>query len=53
MRKFVALAILLAVIWLVQPGAIGGLMILALPLLYLRGVWRFAGDIRRVGSNRR
>lgn len=52
MRKFVAVAILLAVIWLVQPGAIGGLMILVLPLLYLRGVWRFAGDIRRLGNNR-
>jgi hypothetical protein len=52
-RKFVAIAILLAVIWLVQPAAMGGLMILALPFLYLRGVWRFAGDIRRLGSNRR
>ena len=51
-RAFLAVAVvgLLAV---VDLGALGGLMILALPFLYLRGVWRFAGDLRRLGRPRR
>jgi len=53
MRVFAAVAIVLVLLLVFDPGAFGGLMILVLPFLYLRGVWRFAGDLRSLRGPRR
>lgn len=53
MRTIAIVAVVLVLLELFDPGAIGSLLILALPFVYLRGVWRFAGDLRRLGRARR
>ena len=53
MRKLAIVAVGLALLLVFDPGAFGGLMILALPLLWLRGVWLFSGDLKRMGGRRR
>jgi hypothetical protein len=53
MRTIAIVAVLLVLLELSDPGAIGSLMILALPFVFLRGVWLFAGDLRQLGRTRR
>lgn len=56
MRTLVVVAVVLALLWLLgssSPGALGGLMIAAVPVLFLRGFWLFVGDLRRIGGPRR
>ena len=53
MRTFVLVVALLAPLLMLDPGGFGGLMVLGLLFLLLRGVWLFSGDLQRMGSRRR
>lgn len=59
MRVVAVVFVLLLLPWLLGSqnpswaGAAGGLLILALPLLLLRGFWLLAGDLRRLGQRPR